>query len=341
MKILVLGYFGYVTNQIDGQTIKTRDVYALLKGKCEENINYFDTQSFKLSKLNILKMLWLIIRADKVFYLPAHNNLTYLFPIIFLLSKIFKTKLNYLVVGGWLANFLINKPLHIFMLKNISGIYVETNDLYSKLMKYGFKNLNKLHNFRMVDFPSIDISRSYNNYINMVFMARVHPFKGVEVLFKIEEKLKELKINNFSIDIYGPIFQEYSDQFLSKINNHTNIQYKGIVEPADVYNVMKNYDLTLFPTRYYTEGFPGTILDSYIVGVPVLATNWLNAKEFIDNDITGYIVDFDNPNLFVNKVVDLVKNPNNIYKLRKNIVILRNQYSANKAWEILEKSIYN
>ena len=51
------------------------------------------------------------------------------------------------------------------------------------------------------------------------------------------------------------------------------------------------------------------------------------------------IISFDNPNLFVNKVVDLVKNSNNIYKLRKNIVILRNQYSANKAWEILEKSI--
>ena len=30
-KVLVLGYFGYQTNQLDGQTVKTRDVYRLAK----------------------------------------------------------------------------------------------------------------------------------------------------------------------------------------------------------------------------------------------------------------------------------------------------------------------
>lgn len=30
-KVLVLGYFGYMTNQLDGQTVKTRDVYRLAK----------------------------------------------------------------------------------------------------------------------------------------------------------------------------------------------------------------------------------------------------------------------------------------------------------------------
>ncbi|MEG1313562.1 MAG: hypothetical protein RSD40_04530, partial [Bacilli bacterium] len=119
MKILVLGYFGYVTNQIDGQTIKTRDIYSVLKQNCVENIDYFDTQSFKVSKINLIKMLWKVITADKIFYLPAQNNLKYLFPVIFALCKIFNTKLNYLVVGGWLYNFLKDKEIHRWMLKNI------------------------------------------------------------------------------------------------------------------------------------------------------------------------------------------------------------------------------
>lgn len=29
--ILIIGYFGYVTNQLDGQTIKTRNVFDLIK----------------------------------------------------------------------------------------------------------------------------------------------------------------------------------------------------------------------------------------------------------------------------------------------------------------------
>ena len=32
-KILVIGYFGYKSNQLDGQTIKTRNVYKLIKLK--------------------------------------------------------------------------------------------------------------------------------------------------------------------------------------------------------------------------------------------------------------------------------------------------------------------
>ncbi|WP_180107687.1 glycosyltransferase [Acinetobacter sp. YH12085] len=340
MKVLVLGYFGYVTNQIDGQTIKTRDVYSVIQSNCTEDLDYFDTQSFKNSRLNVLKMIWKIIVADKIFYLPAHNNLKYLFPIVFILSVIFKADLNYLVVGGWLFKFLKNKPIHRLMLKNISGIYVETNDLYNNLKQYSFNNVHKLHNFRVIDLPKLKDIDKNKTHINMVFMARVHPMKGVDTLFNLEKKLNELNIDNFSIDVYGPIFEDYKDEFLLKIKD-SKINYKGIVEPIDVYSILSDYDITLFPTKYYTEGFPGTILDSYIVGIPVLVTNWINANEFVKNNETGYVVDFNDPNAFVDKAVDLIQNPNNIFSLRSNIELMRNQYSADKAWEVLSKVIYN
>ena len=44
-RILVLGYFGYLTNQLDGQTVKTRDVYRLVKEQSKDySVDYFDTQ---------------------------------------------------------------------------------------------------------------------------------------------------------------------------------------------------------------------------------------------------------------------------------------------------------
>lgn len=340
MKILVLGFFGYLTNQIDGQTIKTRDVYSLLKTKCTEEIVYFDTQSFKTSKLNLLKMLLMVLKADNIFYLPAHNNLKYLFPIIYLLSKISNTKLNYLVVGGWLFEFLKNKPLHRYILKNIEGIYTETDNLYMNLQKYNLNNLNKLHNFRIVDFPNIhDIDKSKKE-IRLVFMARVHPLKGTDLLFEIEKRLNDMGMHHVSIDIYGPIFKDYEEDFLRKIEN-SSVKYCGVVDPSNVYLTLQDYDLMLFPTKYYTEGFPGTILDAYISLIPVVASNWLNAKEFIDDKKTGYIIDFNNDEFFIEKVIDLVKNPNYIYSLKDNIKDKRNHYSYEKAWEILEKTIHS
>ena len=54
----MLGYFGYLTNQLDGQTVKTRDVYRLVKeqlGECK--VDYFDTQEFQNNKMKILNVL--------------------------------------------------------------------------------------------------------------------------------------------------------------------------------------------------------------------------------------------------------------------------------------------
>lgn len=338
MKVLVLGYFGYVTNQLDGQTIKTRDVYALLKEKSQEEVEYFDTQSFKVSKLNILKMLWMIIKVHHIFYLPAHNNLKYIFPLVYLLAKISNTKINYLVIGGWLSKFLSNKKFHRYMLKDINGIYVETDQLLNDLSKYNFKNLHKLYNFRMVDIEKIKPSKNIDKNIKLVFMARVHPMKGVDVLFDLDNRIREIGLKNISIDIYGQILQSYENEFLKKLES-SKINYRGEIEPSDIYNVLPSYDLMLFPTKYYTEGFPGTILDAYISGLPIVATDWLNAKEFILNEETGFIVEFNNDELYINTVIDLLVNFSKIDELKKNVILRRKMYNSSSAWDVLRKSV--
>ena len=50
MKNLVLGYFGYRINQLDGQTVKTRDLFRLLKEHEGNNTVFFDTQEFQYKK---------------------------------------------------------------------------------------------------------------------------------------------------------------------------------------------------------------------------------------------------------------------------------------------------
>src|SRR5690606_15892116 len=104
--------------------------------------------------------------------------------------------------------------------------------------------------------------------IRLVFMARVHPLKGVNTIFKLARTLVEKDIKNVQIDVYGPIFPDYSSEFSSLLSNHVLVEYKGVVQPENIPNILANYDLMLFPTQYYTEGFPGSILDAYIAHVP-------------------------------------------------------------------------
>ncbi|MEB6481019.1 glycosyltransferase [Acinetobacter vivianii] len=338
MKVLVLGYFGYVTNQIDGQTIKTRDIYNLLEENCKDEVEFFDTQLFKKSKISLLKMFFMIFKSDVLFYLPAHNNLKYLFPLIYIVSKLGRVRVNYLVVGGWLFDFLKKKPVHRYMLSKLSGIYTETENLFNNLKSYNFNNVYKLHNFRISAPNNLVVKTEVSERLKLVFMARVHPMKGIGVIFKLSEEIKKRNLKA-DIDIYGPIFNDYSDEFFSNVDL-TSVRYLGVLDPLDIYGKLNEYDLMLFPTKYYTEGFPGTILDSYIAGIPVVVTNWLNAHEFVDDEKTGCVVEFNNEELFIEKIIELISNPEKIYNLKGGVGAKKNQYSSARAWEILENSLY-
>ena len=154
-KILVVGYFGYCTNQLDGQTVKTRDVYRLVREQVKGKVDYYDTEDFQYHKIGIPELFCKMIRCSILFYLPAQNNLKIIFPIIFCLSTVFRFKIHYFVVGGWLKEFLVKKPIHRFMLKRIEGIHVETKRLENELKLYfHFRNVDNFPNFRFFEFVS-------------------------------------------------------------------------------------------------------------------------------------------------------------------------------------------
>ena len=85
-KILVLGYLGLRTNQLEGQTVKTRDLHRLAC-KSFKQVDVYDSEEFKYNKLSVIKMLWKVMTSKVVLYLPAQNNLKIIFPIIFIASK--------------------------------------------------------------------------------------------------------------------------------------------------------------------------------------------------------------------------------------------------------------
>ena len=62
-KILVLGYFGFDNNQLCGQTVKTRNIFNLIKRHETEvgEVIYFDTQIFQKNWLQGFNMFWKII----------------------------------------------------------------------------------------------------------------------------------------------------------------------------------------------------------------------------------------------------------------------------------------
>lgn len=326
-RILVLGYFGYNTNQLDGQTVKTRDIYRLIKEQTKERIDYYDTEDFQFRKLSIFKMFWKILCCKNLIYLPAHNNIKKIFPIIFCLSILFRFKIDYFVIGGWLREFLKDLPVHRYMLKRITGIHVETNRLKNELEEYyQFRNVDIFPNFRFFDFQP---KRSPSHKLRLVFMARVKKEKGLDWIFLLAKYIQDHGIeHNFSLTFYGPITNEDRDFFDSNLKKYPFAEYKGILQPEQIYEVLSQYDVLLLPTHYYTEGLPGSVVDAYISGIPVIVTEWKHSHEFVDDGYSGYIIPFENGEKdLIDKVISLETDRNTLHKLQDNALAKRQEFA--------------
>lgn len=325
-KYLVLGYFGFNTNQLDGQTVKTRDLYRLV---CEqyEDVSYYDTEDFKYNKLSIFKMFWNVISCRTLIYLPAHNNLKVIFPIVFLLSKLFRVRIHYFVVGGWLREFIKNLPIHRFMLKHISGIHTETNRMKNELQDcYQFKNVDVFPNFRFFDFEP---DRILGDKLRLVFMARVNKLKGLDWIFNLAQYIEENNLEDeVSITFYGPILEDDRAYFESEIEKYKFTNYKGVLQPNEIHQTLNDYDLMLLPTHYFTEGLPGSIVDAYISGIPVIVSEWKHSHEYVEDGLSGFIIPFENGEDALIKKVLLLNNDRNLLRqMQDNALAKRNEFA--------------
>mgnify|MGYP004468880529 FL=1 len=335
-KILVLGYFGYQTNQLDGQTVKTRDVYRLAKEQLTNcDVEYFDTQSLHKSKLLLFKMFFKVMCCKTLFYLPAHNNLKVFFPVIFILSQLFRFKIHYFVVGGWLREYLTHLPIHRSMLSRIKGIHTETKRLKKELEDYySFSNVDIFPNFRFFEFTP---KPSESEKLRIVFMARVMKQKGVDWIFDMADYIKKNGLQEkFSITFFGPEDNEYKQYFESNVAKYGFVEYRGALQPNEIHETLSNYDVMLLPTHFYTEGLPGSVVDAYISGLPVIVTEWKHSHEFVDDGKSGFFVPFENgKQQMIDRVMSLEEDRTLLRSMKANALIKRMEFAPPKLDNII------
>jgi glycosyltransferase involved in cell wall biosynthesis len=81
--------------------------------------------------------------------------------------------------------------------------------------------------------------------------------------------------------------------------------------------ILEEYFYQAFPTKFRTEGHPGSILDSYHAGTPVLSARWDSWKDIIDDGQTGITFEFENFGEMEEKMLEIAKNPLLITSMRE------------------------
>ena len=295
-KVCVCAHFGKGKELLNGQSIKAKIITKEIERRLGKNrVVRIDTHGalFAIVKLS-LQLLRASVICSSVIIMPGRNGLKVFVPLLRLYSVLFRTKTHYIVIGGWLCNYLHKHTFIKKRLYNFDHIYVETKEMKNDLERIGLRNIVFMTNCKELHIMTEpELIYSHCAPYKLCTFSRVIEEKGIEDAIAAVSNIntKEEK-TVYTLDIYGPIDDNYRSRFDEiKVSFPGYIKYSGTIPYDKTTEVIRNYFLMLFPTHYETEGLPGTLIDAYASGVPVVASDWRYSGEFIPDDV-GYIYGF-------------------------------------------------
>lgn len=339
-RVCIIGHFGFGKELLNGQTVKSKILAReLTRVLGQEQVMLTDTHGGVKALLKLPFQTFSALRScDNVVILPAHRGLRIITPLLRFWNLFFHRRLHYAVIGGWLASYLENKKSLARQLKKFTGIYAETNTMQKALEAAGFQNVWVMPNCKeLMPLTADTLPDVSREPYRLCTFSRVMREKGIgdacEAVKAVNEKLGR---SVYSLDIYGPVDANQREWFEDLQKTFPDyIRYGDCVPFDKSVEVLQNYFALLFPTRYFTEGIPGTIIDAYAAGVPVISARWESFSDLVDEGSTGYGYEFGSVQALTEQLELAAKTPERILKLKETCLERSREYLPENAIAVL------
>ncbi len=277
----------------------------------------------------------ILIKNHSIILISASSISTYrLLKLITWIRPSVLVKITYLVVGGFFPEGMRSKRFDWKYYKNLKNVIVQGDALSQIILNNSsLSNVKVVSNFKT--FPNLRLRTKDNtkSLFRFVFVGRISESKGIKEILIAAEYLNRADYW-FEIDFYGPIEENFD---LDTVNSNYCgfLDFQNNAEKA--YLKLSEYDCMLFPTYWKGEGFPGVIIDAFVAGLPVIATDWNMNTEIIEEGRNGYIIDPKSSEALVDKMHYVMKNREELAKIRENNLTRAKDYHIDKIWpQILE-----
>jgi len=317
-KYLLIGSipYGDRPDTIGGATVLFNEFLDFLNSK-DIKFDLIVANKFKnkyISLIYIFKSLFELRHKNKIVLLNvSRNGLTLLYPLVFIFCKFFSMKIVLRVFGSHALDVIqISKikTLLLYIIKRTELILVETKFLVEE-----FSKINK----NVIWFPNNRKSNKSKNKSEFkkrfVFLGHIKKEKGILDLIEVFKLLDD----DYHFSFYGSIEKELL--FLAK---HPN--YEGLISSDKVFDILRINDVLVLPTYYDGEGYPGVIIEAYMLGLPVISTNWRSIPEIVENYKTGILIEPKNREDLKNSI--LYFNDLNYPNFRVNVGIKAKDFDS-------------
>lgn len=253
---------------------------------------------------------------------------------------------------GWISNNMKGKLytlLDRFLLRFHNKIITVSNTMKDQLVKSEFKEdrITVINNALVVDDYIInrDDQKFRNEYFiskNKIVVAnigRLSPEKGQDIFLKSAKNI--LTKNNDLIFVLIGIGQEEESltALVNQLGITDNVIFTGYRE--DMIDIYNSVDLVVQSSS--TEGMPNVILESLLMGIPVIATDVGGTSQIVEHRVNGFLIDAQDISALNRAMSEFVDNRNEFINMglagREHIINNFNQDSRVDKLNAVYKSL--
>lgn len=341
-KVSIIGNFAFGKPSYNGQTIKTRIVATELErafGAAE--VKKVDTDGGKAVVFRLLfQILGCLCSSRNVIILPAQNGIKVVMPLAVIYNLLFRRRLHYVVIGGWLPELLRSNRWLLPFAKRLHMIYPETKGMKESLHALGLAHVEVMPNCKPLSILGADSLQGYNQRpMRFCIFSRIVRTKGIEDAVVAVGKANERAGSTIAtLDIYGSIDEpQWFEQL--KASFPDSVAYRGCVAFDKSVDTLKTYTALLFPTFYPGEGLAGTVIDAFAAGIPVIASDWHDNAGIIKDGGTGYIFHVHDTDRLASIITSLFANQDVLVPMKLHCIEAAKAYLPENAVKILAARI--
>lgn len=236
--------------------------------------------------------------------------------------KIFARNINTLSLEqkyekSFIKKNIIHKLIKLFY-KNVDLCICQSKGMAKDLIEnYGFnKRKVKVINNPVSDrFLNKNIVKGYDKKKEILFVGRLEKQKGLKLLLEAYKKVLNRNPEVILRIIGEGSLREELVEFSKRIGIESNVKFQEFTD-----DIIKNYvysDITVLSS--YFEGFPNVLVESITVGTPVVSFDCPSGpNEIILDGINGYLVEYLNVDMLVEKLNLALSQEWNIEEIKKS-----------------------
>lgn len=311
-KLILIGPINNGNVACTGDTVKNQ-LFIKRFSEIFESVLSVDTYNWRKRPWCLIQMMVTVLyhRNVKVIISANPGSANILIRILNWLNVSYRT--FYWVVGGSLHKDFEEKSRDWHNYTKLAGVFVQGKIMEKSMQNIGLNNVSFVPNSKYIDFIPVKKIKSENK-THFVFLSRIEQYKGCDDIFGAMDILQNKGYQEqFDVTFYGKTTDElgYFNSFIENINNRNNAVYKGVINLKDTkkYEELAKYDVMLFPTYWAGEGFPGVMIDAYISGLPVIASDWNLNTDIVMDNVTGWIIHTHDVNALAERMIFAIKHP--------------------------------